>query len=195
MAQEDQIKWDRKYLDNAALLMPRKPSAILQEYIGLTPDKKALDIACGTGRNTLYLAENGFEVDALDISAVALQELSQHMKKVTDIDKIHTQLVDLEEYDPPKSAYGLIIQSNFLIRPLVYRLSEALVKNGIMIIDTYMLHEENEKKPSNPEFYLKPGELKEFFGDGHEILDYREYWNGCEETKKMRKQAIVVRRV
>ncbi|NKQ41122.1 MAG: methyltransferase domain-containing protein [Sulfurovum sp.] len=195
MAQKDQLKWDKKYMDNAGLLMPRKPSPLLQKYMTHAPTNKALDVACGTGRNTLFLADNGFEVDALDISAVALQELSQHMKKVTDISKIHTQLIDLEQYEPPISHYGLILQSNFLVRSLISKLSEALVKNGILIIDTYMIHEENEKSPSNPDFYLHPNELKGFFGDKYEILEYKEYWNGCEETRHMRKQAIIVEKL
>lgn len=195
MAQDDQLKWDRKYTEESALLMPRRESDILSKYASKAPNKLALDIACGTGRNTLYLAKEGFEIDALDISAVALQELSQHMKKVTDIDKIHTKLIDLELYEPPSLRYGLIVQSNFLLRYLVPKLGMALVKNGILVIDTYMLHAENKKTPSNPNFYLKPNELKDFFTDGYEILEYREYWNRPDEVRKMRKQSIVVRRL
>ena len=108
MSQKDQLKWNKKYTENPRLLESREASIIVQRFSKLASGKKALDIACGTGRNTLYLAQNGFEIDALDISAVALQELSQHIKKVTDLSFIHTQLVDLDQYNPPLSHYNLI---------------------------------------------------------------------------------------
>ena len=153
MSQKDQLKWDKKYTDNPRLLESREASVIVQRFSKLASGKKALDIACGTGRNTLYLAQNGFEIDALDISAVALQELSQHMNKVTDLSFIHTQLVDLDQYSPPLSHYNLIINIHFLDRSLISKLGKALKKDGILIVETYMQDDENEKPNSNPDFY------------------------------------------
>jgi len=135
MSQQDQLKWDKKYTENDTLLGFREPSPLLTQFISEAPAKRALDIACGTGRNTLYLAANGFEVDALDISAVALQELTQHMEKATDLAFIHTQLVDLDSYTPPEAQYDLIIQTNFLDRRLIPLLASALTKGGLLIID------------------------------------------------------------
>ncbi len=194
MSQQDQIKWDKKYTDNNALLGFREASPLLQQFLPQVQGRRALDIACGTGRNTLYLAAKGFEVDALDISAVALQELTQHMHKVTDLASIHTQLVDLDAYTPPLSSYDLIIQTNFLDRRLIPLLASALTKDGLLIIETYMLDPENEKKGSNESYLLKPGELPTYFDEHYEILYYDEFWNRG-ENYRMRKQGIVVRRV
>jgi len=195
MSQKDQLKWDKKYTDNPRLLESREASTIVQRFSKLASGKKALDIACGTGRNTLYLAQNGFEVDALDISAVALQELSQQMNKVTDLSFIHTQLVDLDQYNPPLSHYNLIINIHFLDRSLISKLGKALKKDGILIIETYMQDTENEKPNSNPDFLLKKDELPSYFNDNYEILGYEEFWNDNNELYRMRKQAIVVKRV
>ena len=195
MSQKDQLKWNKKYTDNPRLLESREASIIVQRFSGLVSGKKALDVACGTGRNTLYLAQNGFEVDALDISAVALQELSQHMKKVTDLSFIHTQLVDLDQYNPPLSHYNLIINIHFLDRSLISKLGKALKKDGILIIETYMQDTENEKPSSNPDFLLKKGELPRYFNADYEILGYEEFWNDNNELYRMKKQAIVVKRV
>lgn len=194
MSQKDQIKWDKKYTENDKLLGFREASPLLQQFFSSAGGIKALDVACGTGRNTLYLAQNGFEVDALDISAVALQELTQHMHKITDLAHIHTQLVDLDSYTPPLSCYDLIIQTNFLDRRLIPLLAQALTKNGILIIETYMLDPENEKKGSNESYLLRPGELPSYFDEHHEILFYDEFWNQG-ENYRMRKQGIVVKRL
>jgi len=199
MAQKDQIKWDRKYMENPRLLESREASAIVQRFASMSPQsgvtKRALDVACGTGRNTLYLAKQGFEIDALDISAVALQELSQHMSRVTDISFIHTQLVDLDSYTPPHSHYDLIINIHFLDRSLIRQLGRALRRDGILIIETYMIDDDNEKPNSNPEFLLRAGELPSFFDEDYEILGYEEFWNDQHELWRMKKQAIVVKRI
>ena len=195
MSQKDQLKWNKKYTDSPRLLESREASIIVQRFSRLASGKKALDIACGTGRNTLYLAQNGFEVDALDISAVALQELSQQMNKVTDLSFIHTQLLDLDQYNPPLSHYNLIINIHFLDRSLISKLGKALKKDGILIIETYMQDTENEKPNSNPDFLLKKDELPSYFNDNYEILGYEEFWNDNNELYRMRKQAIVVKRV
>ena len=194
MSQQDQVKWDKKYTENDKLLGFREASPLLKQFLTSVQGSKALDIACGTGRNTLYLAQNGFEVDALDISAVALQELTQHMQKVTDLAFIHTQLVDLDSYTPPLSTYDMIIQTNFLDRRLIPLLAQALTKNGILIIETYMINPENEKKGSNETYLLKTGELPTYFNEHYEILFYDEFWNQG-ENYRMRKQGIAVKRL
>ena len=75
MAKKDEIKWNKKYQETPSLLEERRPSEKLIEIIQKVKGKKALDVASGTGRNSVYLAANGFEVDALDISQVALDSL------------------------------------------------------------------------------------------------------------------------
>ena len=194
MSQQDQVKWDKKYTENDKLLGFREASPLLKQFLSPAQGSKALDIACGTGRNTLYLAQNGFEVDALDISAVALQELTQHIQKVTDLAFIHTQLVDLDSYTPPRSTYDMIIQTNFLDRRLIPLLAQALTKNGILIIETYMIDPENEKKGSNETYLLKAGELPTYFNEHYEILFYDEFWNQG-ENYRMRKQGIAIKRL
>ena len=66
---QDRIKWNAKYQkgDEAA-----EPSSIVKQFFSLASGKKALDIAAGNGRNAIYLAEHGFDVDAVDISPGAL---------------------------------------------------------------------------------------------------------------------------
>lgn len=190
MAHKDEIKWNKKYQDIPSLLETREASnkliSILDHVIGTS----ALDVACGAGRNAIYLASKGFNVLALDISKIALEELNNK-----GIKNITAKYVDLDEYDIPKNSYDLIVMTNFLDRNLIPNLAMALKKDGILFIETYMDHEVNEKPPSNTGFLLKKGELKDFFDDKFEVVDYEEYLNGNEEMYKMMKQSISVRKL
>jgi SAM-dependent methyltransferase len=195
VANDDQIKWDRKYTENTRLRELRDPCRDLVAHHPLAPNTLALDVACGIGRNAIFLAKEGFEVDAVDISAVALQELTQHLDAITDLRYIHTALVDLDTYAPLPHRYGIIIMNNYLDRLLIPKLADALVKDGILIIDTYMDDEANGKPATNPDFLLQPGELPTLFNpDNFETVSYREYWSEGVELYRMRKGAIVVRR-
>ncbi|RXJ69215.1 tellurium resistance protein TehB [Halarcobacter ebronensis] len=189
MALEDRLKWDKKYETTPALLEKREASAKLKEIIDLVKGNKALDVACGTGRNSIFLASKGFVVDAIDISEVALENLNRK-----DYRNITTKQVDLDEFTPAKESYDLIVQTNFLDRKLIPILAKALKKEGILLIETYMEDEINEKPPSNSEFLLKKEELKSFFDDNFEVLDYDEFLNESHEIYKMMKQLIVVKR-
>lgn len=189
MAQKDKIKWDKKYESTPSLLEKREPSKKLVDLMDRVKGKKALDVASGAGRNSIYLATKGFEVEAIDISQVALNELSKK-----GFENITCKLVDLDEYEGNTNSYDLIIMSNFLDRNIIPKLSASLKKNGILFIETYMEDKENEKPPSNPDFLLKKDELKSFFNDSFEVLDYEEFFNESYELYRMKKQLIAVKK-
>lgn len=189
MAIEDKIKWEKKYETTPKLLENRPQSKKLEKAIEFTDGKNALDVACGSGRNSIFLAKNGFNVTSIDISQLALKTLEEQ-----NINNITTKQVDLDTFEFEKESYDLIIMINFLDRNLFQKLLHALKKDGVFLIETYMFHEENEKPPSNPNFLLKKDELKEFFEKKAKILDYDEFFNESYELYKMRKQSIIVKK-
>jgi 2-polyprenyl-3-methyl-5-hydroxy-6-metoxy-1,4-benzoquinol methylase len=65
MAKIDKEKWDARYLENIGEM---DPTPLLDQYWHLAAIGNALDIACGNGRNSLFLANRGFFVDVVDIS-------------------------------------------------------------------------------------------------------------------------------
>src|SRR6267378_1890183 len=69
-----QADWDAKHR-LAAETPPSEPASIVREFLPLLPSGPALDIACGTGRNALFLAARGQHVTAVDFSSVALDIL------------------------------------------------------------------------------------------------------------------------
>jgi tellurite methyltransferase len=189
MSQKDKLKWDKKYQETTSLLKDREPSKNLKKIVEKTKGKKALDVASGAGRNSIYLANNGFDVESLDISSVALDILNNKGFK-----NISCKLVDLDEYEIPKNNYDLIVMTNFLDRNLIPKLSNALKIDGVLFIETYMEDELNEKPSSNPDFLLKKDELKTFFDDNFELLAYDEFLNS-DELYKMKKQFIAIRKL
>ena len=64
-------KWEQKY-KGGEYTPNENPSALLVEWLSHIPKGRALDIACGLGRNALFLARHGFAVDAIDISSAGL---------------------------------------------------------------------------------------------------------------------------
>ncbi len=188
MAKADQTRWDARYLKGDK--QGGAPSAMLAEYCGQAGGKRALDVACGTGRNALFLAGRGFRVEALDISPVGLSKLDE---AATGLD-ITTHAVDLENYAPRRNAFDLIVVANYLNRPLIPQLFTALDRGGILVMDTFMNDPRNQENTHNPAYLLKPREFLSTVGDGFETLKYQEFSVEA-KTGTMWKQAIAVRKL
>ena len=191
MSIEDKIKWDKKYQNNSELLEKREPSETVVKFAKECKGDMALDLACGSGRNTLFLEEQGFFVDAVDISKIALDTLKSRVKS----SRVNIIEADLDEFEIKKDKYDLIVKCNYLDRDLIARAKEALKKDGIIVIETYIEDRDNEKKDSNPNFLLKKDELPEIFKNGFEILEYKTFWNESFEKYRMKKAAIAARKI
>ena len=194
MGLKDKEKWDTKYLKKPQLLIPRDASIHLQKYIDIVKKGRALDLACGSGRNTLFLAQNGFEVDALDIAQIALDALQIQLKSENLSHLVDTKLVDLDNFSTNHETYNLILMCNFLDRELIQKAKQNLNKDGIFIVETYMVDDKNEKEDSDKINLLEKNELKEIFNDSYEILFYNEYNNEPHEIYQMKKQVIVAKK-
>ena len=184
MAQEDKVRWDEKHSKDE---MPHEPIELVTQYAALASGKRALDIACGNGRHSKWLRDQGFEVDALDISSVAIEQLK-------GIDGIHAKEVDFDTYTLPKEKYDLIVKVYFLQRRLFSQIIDALKPGGILILETFLHHPDNERAPSNPAFRLNEGELESAFDDKCELLHIREYWDTDHTGSKTMKAAMVARK-
>jgi 2-polyprenyl-3-methyl-5-hydroxy-6-metoxy-1,4-benzoquinol methylase len=184
MAQEDKERWDKKYQNKD---IPDVPIRLIQDHAQLSPGKQALDIACGMGRHSKYLVSQGFEVEALDISSVAISQLQ-------NLEHIVAKEVDLDSYILDKEKYDLIICVYFLKRSLFMQMIDALKPNGIIIIETFLHDPGNERAPSNPDFLLNEGELEAAFEDRCELLHIKEYEERNYQGYKSKKIQMVARK-
>ena len=190
MAQKDKEKWDKKYTEMADLLAARPPSNMVAKHCEEASGKRALDLACGSGRHSLYLSRKGFYVDAVDISSVALR----HLAAQPDLENITIIEADLDTFVPQPNSYDLIVKTNYLDRSLIERAKEALKPGGIFIVETYVEDEGNEKKESNPDFLLHKDELLTIFEKGFTVLEHTSFWNEGYEKYRMKKEAIAARK-
>ncbi|WP_298434731.1 methyltransferase domain-containing protein [Geobacter sp.] len=182
---DDKLRWNRRYLSEECLL-GEKPSRLLAERIGelkrLCPGRRALDIACGEGRNSIFLARHGFEVTGIDISPVGLDKARRWAAR--EGLAIGFILADLERYRFT-GTFDLILNFNFLLRDLIPREVAALVPGGIIVFDT-ILESPTAPIPHRPEYLLKPGELVRLFAPyPGEILYHGEFPNDPTPTAKL----------
>jgi tellurite methyltransferase len=159
----DRIKWDERYSgpENFFSFGPsRLLAASLQQVLSLVPGKRALDLACGEGRNSIFLAQHGFEVTGVDISPRGLERARRQAAAVgVTVDFIEA---DLDQWRP-QGVYHLILNFNFLMRDLIPTLVEVLAPGGVVLMETIFdapgLQGEHRK-----DYLLQPGELGRVFG-------------------------------
>lgn len=129
-----------------------------------------LDVACGSGRHARWLAERGHPVAALDRDAAALAALR-------DVPNIATVECDLEGAPWPladDARFAAVVVTNYLHRPLMPRLIEALAPGGVLIYETFAQGNESVGKPSNPAFLLAPGELLRACAPDLRVIAYQD---------------------
>ena len=171
----DRIKWNERYADEE-YQMGLAPSRFLAERIGLLktlcPGNRALDIACGEGRNSIFLARHGYQVTAVDISDRGIEKGRRRL--ASEGVTVDFRMDDLEGYEFTER-YDLIVNINFLLRDLIPKGVTALNQGGVFLFETIL------DSPQLPgvhmkNYLLQPGELFRLFTreDGN-ILEHTEF--------------------
>ena len=151
------------------------PAAWVTAHLALlAPGGRALDVACGTGRHALALAEAGLRVHAMDRDAAALDALGAEASRRGL--PVSCDAIDLETDPPPDlgdAAYAAIVVVHYLYRPLFPALVRALAPAGLLIYETFTTAQAARGRPTNPAFLLRPGELRALV-EPLTIVDWRE---------------------
>lgn len=150
-----------------------EPADFLVENVELLPRGKALDIAMGWGRNAIYLARMGFDVEGVDISSENVDSAMESAKKAGVT--IKAQVANLEGgYQINKDTYDLILCFNYLQRSLLPQIKEGIKIGGMVMYETFIVDQIRLfGKPRNPDHLLKHNELLDMFRD-FRCLRYRE---------------------
>lgn len=181
MSAEDRDKWNSKYSDPD--FAPRKPSPVLLSLAHFLPTQRgrALDLAGGCGRHSIWLAQQGFDVTLADVSAVGLQVASQ--RALAAGVRINTLEHDLEQQGLPRGKWDLILSICYLWDPTPELIAAALNPGGlfVMIQPTTANLTRHEKPPRD--FLLKPGGVAASFSDdkckaaGLALCHHAEEWS------------------
>lgn len=162
---QDRIKWNTKYRNHRH---PTGVAGVVEEFYGMAPGNRALDIAAGNGRHSIFLADKGFTVDAVDISDAGLAEFAGKYAN------IHAICADLDQFDIPAGRYDLILNVKFLNRRLFPSIQEGLKAGGVVIFHTFLEADDLESTSKHcRDYLLRPNELLRAFL-GMRIVYYRE---------------------
>ncbi len=149
-----------------------EPAQFLVENIELLPKGRVLDVAMGSGRNAIYLARLGFEVEGVEISPEAVNAALESAEKASVM--IKAQVVDLEkDFHIRAEAYDIIICFNYLQRSLIPEMKSGLRHRGMVVYETFIIDQIQFGKPKNPDYLLEHNELLNMFRD-FRCLRYRE---------------------
>jgi len=118
---------------------------------------RVLDLAAGSGRHTRLLLEGGFAVCAVDRDISALSPLAGTGCEVRQID------LETGAAWPLGAGYDAIVVTNYLHRPRLPAIAQALAAGGVLIYETFARGNERFGRPHNPNFLLRPGELLDAF--------------------------------
>ncbi len=181
-------KWNEAYKD--ADISSAKPAQVLSENVHLLPERgHALDLACGRAGNAIFLAEQGFHVDAVDISPNVLESLESFVKQQSL--SISCECRDIETKGLSDRKYDVIVVSYFLNRELFPQIIKALKPNGLLFYETWSQEKVDNSGPSNPDFRLQAGELLDL-SQTLRPLFYREEGDQGESSKGSRNIAMLV---
>ena len=188
----DPQEWDERYR-RPGYWAGTEPADFLLQVMPLLPHGTVLDVASGEGRNALFLAAQGFQVFAVERSHVGLEKTeaaarergipthwtSQLIAKPPHTPGIALIEADLESFSIPAAQFDIVLCNKYLQRSLFRSLERALRRHGMLVYETYTLAHQKfpSSGPRNPEFLLRPGELREAFR-GMEILFYSEICAG-----------------
>lgn len=129
------------------------PSEWVQRWTHLIPPaSRVLDVACGAGRHMRWLAAQGHTVTGVDRNPEALA-----LARTAGT----TLLADIENDPWPLvgQTFGAVVVTNYLWRPLLPAIVQAVAEGGVLIYETFAAGNETVGKPSRPDFLLQPGEL------------------------------------
>lgn len=166
IVKSDREKWDSRY--RMVTAEPGNPDPLLVKAVAFARPGRGLDLACGRGGNALFLADHGFQVDALDISLSALRSLQSAARgRGADIACI---VADLDYFPLPVAIYDLVAVFYFFAEPLIPRIKAALKPGGTLCYATYNVRHTRVKPGFNPAYLIEPNDLAHHFSEFDPIL-------------------------
>ncbi|MDX9746554.1 MAG: methyltransferase domain-containing protein [Syntrophales bacterium] len=169
-----------------------EPAALLRAHIGLFTEASlpgpVLDLACGGGRNGVYLASLGLSVILCDVSEAALSRAASLASSRGVSPRFMRLDLEREGASPlEEDVYGGVIVFRYLHRPLMPLIKKSIRPTGILVYETFTIDQARYGKPTNPDYLLEPGELRRWFSDW-EVL----YWHEGVEVNPERAVAQIV---
>ena len=150
--------WDERFREGDYPREP-EPSPVLRAFVGALPAGRALDVATGTGRNSVYLAREGYEVDAIDQSREGLRITRERARERGVDDRLSLAHADATEYDYPESGYDLVTISFFRTLDRLNDIKDALKPGGVLFYQHHLRSPEATVGPDGARYRFRATEL------------------------------------
>jgi SAM-dependent methyltransferase len=151
--------WDERF-ERGQYPQDPEPSRLLRRYVASCPDGRALDVAAGTGRNAVFLAERGYRVDALDSSRSGLEITRERATERGVGDRLACIQADVPSHAFPTDVYDLITVSFYRAVDRFPDLKEALTDGGILFVEHHLRTTDAvESGPSGDRYRFGSNEL------------------------------------
>jgi len=174
MSEEDRSKWDQRYAEDSHRTRAQ-PGEFITQWIDRVTIGNALDVACGLGQKSIFLAEAGFQVDAIDVSNIGLNRARQQAEEdELDINWIQH---DLDQPYAFNQKYDLIIVMWYVDLLLIRRLCDQLAPGGYLLCEEHLACDNLSDAftgPKNENFRVAPNALYEAVA-GFNVRYYDEY--------------------
>ena len=185
---DSKIKWNSKHSDRIDSYNELVPNNRLKNLSAYLNGGSAIDLACGLGDNSFFLAESGYDVQALDISDIAVNYVKEQASKRQAT--VHPQLCDLTEWNKlniKENSIDLLVITYYLDRQLFPYVKSIIKEKGYFFMETFYLSPDTKERTKVSDKYkLQPNELLSLFGEW-QILFY-------EENEQEGRQSIFARK-
>ena len=151
----------------------------------IRPGGVVLDIAAGSGRHTRYLRSLGHSVVAVDVDVSALRDSSDTSVEIVEAD------LEGDEWPFGARLFDGIVVTNYLHRPLLPILADALAPGGVLIYETFGEGNEAYGRPTNLDYLLREGELRDAYEGRLNIVAY-EHVDEQEPRRAVRQRICAV---
>lgn len=183
---ESRSKWNSKHEDRLKHLEQPAPNARLRNLSPYLTGGSALELACGLGANSLFLAQLRYQVQAIDISDVAIN----YVKEQAEIQQlsVNPRLCDLKDWSNVNvhmSSFDLVVITYYLDRLIFPIVKSTIKENGYFFMETFYTSPQNEQQGISDQYKLRPKELLSIF-ENWQVLYY-------EENEQEGRQTIFVR--
>ena len=173
--------WNERY-GGSSFLFGKEPSMLLRNHVEALRKGKALDVAMGEGRNTVFLAKNGFAAEGVDCSSVAVEKAKRLASESgADID---AKTQNLDFFLMPLMKYDTVVMTYFKPLPRFYsEIKRGLVAGGTVAIEAFLVEQVRRHPSPNVavEECFRPNELLHALKD-FEVIYYNELPQGSQHV-------------